>query len=169
MRYGKSWISGYATNDSMRKGSQSDPRAVHVNFLLGNSLKMVMDTAYNNPSTTLLVNAFLPGVPMDFLQALGSSPWSFLRNTVSENALNIVAREAFFADWQITNIEYRQTRFFRSLKDIGLETLRELRELMRTLHGRARTAEWENEQTMLWLNQVKRTETREHGAETKIV
>src|SRR5690625_7158966 len=78
MRYGKSWISGYATNDSMRKGSQSDPRAVHVNFLLGNSLKMVMDTAYNNPSTTLLVNAFLPGVPMDFLQALGSSPWSFL-------------------------------------------------------------------------------------------
>ncbi|HLR91169.1 MAG TPA: glucosylglycerol hydrolase [Balneolaceae bacterium] len=155
MRYGKSWISGYANHDSMRKGSQSDPRAVHVNFLLGNSLKMVMDTAYNNPSTTLLVNAFLPGVPMDFLQALGSSPWSFFRNTESENALNIVAREAFFADWQITNIEYRQTRFFRRLKNIGFETLPELRNFMRTLHGLARTAEWDIEQTLLWLNRVK--------------
>ncbi len=132
-RIGEQWITGYANHDTMRRGTQADPEIINVNFLLGNSLKMVMDNAYNNPSTTLLMNAFLPGVPMDFLQALGSAPWSFIRNTDSEYAIKITAEEAYFADWQITDIEYRNSRFFKRLKDFGFQNLTDLRRFTKAL------------------------------------
>ncbi|MEX2436373.1 MAG: glucosylglycerol hydrolase, partial [Balneolaceae bacterium] len=83
--FGEKWISGYANHDNMRRGTQADPSLINVNHQLGNSLKMVMDNAFNNPATTLLMNCFLPGVPMDFAHALGSTPWSFIRNTDTDS------------------------------------------------------------------------------------
>src|SRR6056297_67448 len=131
--FGEKWISGYANHDTMRRGTQTDPSTINVNFLLGNSLKMVMDNAYNNPSTTLLMNGFLPVVPMDFIQALGNTPWSFMRNTDTTFAIKVVAEEAHFLDWQVTENEYRQSRFFKRLKHKGFSTLEELRIFSKTL------------------------------------
>ncbi len=132
---GEQWISGYANHDTMRRGTQANPNNINVNFLLGNSLKMVMDSAYNNPSTTVLMNAFLPGVPMDFLQALTNTPWSFFRNTDEDYGIKVAAEEAFFTEWQITEIEYRNTRFFKRLKNFGFQSLSDLRRFSRVLLG----------------------------------
>lgn len=130
---GENWISGYANHDTMRRGTQANPGPININTQLGNSLKMIMDNVYNNPATTLLMNGFLPGVPMDFLQALGSTPWSFIRDTDTTYAIKVVAEEAYFLDWQITENEYRQSRFFKRLKHIGFLTLNQLRDFTKTL------------------------------------
>lgn len=133
LQAGEKWISGYANHDTMRRATQSDPSEVHVNSMLGNSLKTVMENAYNNPSTTLLMNGFMPGVPMDFAHALCSTPWSFIRNSDTTYAVKIIAEEAHFAEWQITDVEYRSSRFFKRLKDIGFPTLPELRRFVKSL------------------------------------
>lgn len=130
---GENWVGGYANHDTMRRGTQANPEPLNVNKQLGNSLKMVMDSAYNNPATTLLMHGFLPGVPMDFLQALGSTPWSFIRDTDTEYAVKVMAEEAHFLDWQVTDNEYRQSRFFKHLKHAGFSTLDQLRVFSKTL------------------------------------
>lgn len=168
MHFGNRWVSGYANHDAMRKGTQTDPKSANVNFLLGNSLKMVLANAYNNPSTTLLMNAFLPGVPMDFLQALGNSPWSFFRNTGVQDALNIVAQEAFFAEWQITDIEYRQTKFFKRLKNMGFENLPHVQKFMKQLHSLVKATEGDTSLTISLLNQIKGREGISDWDENKI-
>ena len=132
-KFGDKWITGYANHDTMRRGIQANPDTVNVNFLLGNSLKMVMINAYNNPSTTLLMNAFLPGVPMDFVQALGNTPWSFFRNTDAKFAVKAAAEEAYFTEWQITDVEYRNSRFFKKLKNLGFRNLEDLRRFAKAL------------------------------------
>ncbi len=132
--HGDKWIGGYANHDTLRRGTQSDPEQVNVNTQLGNSLKMVMENAYNNPSTTLLMHGFMPGVPMDFLQALGNTPWSFVRDTDTYYALKVVAEEAHFFNWQVTENEYRQSRFFKRLKGLGFENLKELRTFSKALY-----------------------------------
>lgn len=154
VRYGNRWISGNANHDTMRWASQADPAHVNVNFLLGNSLKMVLDNAFNNPSTTLLMNAFLPGVPMDFLQAIGNSPWSFFRNTDTKDNLKILAEEAFFSEWQITDIEYRKSGFFTGLKSMGFSSLPDLRKFMKFLNGIARASDWNTDLTIALVNQT---------------
>jgi len=130
---GEKWITGYSNHDTMRRGTQANPEPLNVNSQLGNSLKMIMDNAYNNPATTLLMNGFLPGVPMDFLQALGSTPWSFIRDTDTAYAIKVVAEEAHFLDWHITDNEYRQSRFFRRLKHSGFSSLDQLKSFSKTL------------------------------------
>lgn len=151
-KYGDKWISGYANHDTMRRGTQANPEIINVNHLLGNSLKMVMDNAYNNPSTTLLMNGFLPGVPMDFVQALGNAPWSFIRNTDSINALKVVAEEAYFTDWQITDIEYRNSRFFKRLKSMGFQSLKDLRKFAKVLLNLVKATDYDPENIAEMLN-----------------
>lgn len=131
--YGNKWITGYANHDTFRRGTQSDPSKVNINHLLGNSLKMVMENAYNNPSATLLMNGFLPGVPMDFLHAVAGTPWTFFRNTDREFAAKVVSEEAHFTEWQLTSIEYRNSRFFKNIKNLGFTTLPGLRRFAKTL------------------------------------
>lgn len=152
LTFGDKWISGYANHDTMRRGTQANPETINVNFLLGNSLKMVMDSAYNNPSTTLLMNGFLPGVPMDFVQALGSTPWSFFRNTDTKYGLKVAAEEAHFTEWQITEIEYRNSRFFIRLKDMGFRTLPELRRFAKALLNLVKATDYNPENIATLLN-----------------
>ena len=130
---GRQWITGVGNHDTLRRGAQLKPETVHENDLLGNSLKMVIRNAYNNPAATLLVNGFLPGVPMDFLQALGNAPWTFFRNTDSVNAIDLLAAEANFANWQITDVDYRNSRFFKRLKEFGFRDLSELRQFLKAI------------------------------------
>lgn len=152
--YGEKWISGYANHDTMRRGIQADPKTVNVNFLLGNSLKMVMINAYNNPSTTLLMNAFLPGVPMDFIQALGNTPWSFFRNTDTEFAIKIAAEEAYFTEWQITDVEYRNSRFFKKLKNLGFRNLEDLRRFAKSLLNFVKITDYNPKNIVELINQT---------------
>lgn len=133
LKYGDKWIGGYANHDTMRRGTQADPTKINVNTFLGNSLKMIIENAYNNPASTLLTNGFLPGVPMDFLHALGSTPWSFIRDTDTKYAVKVVAEEAQFLNWQVTEVEFRQNRFFTRLKYMGFKSLPELRRFSQTL------------------------------------
>ncbi|MEX0904149.1 MAG: glucosylglycerol hydrolase [Balneolaceae bacterium] len=151
---GGKWISGYANHDTIRRATQSDPAATHVNTMLGNSLKMIMENAYNNPATTLLMNGFMPGVPMDFVHALGSTPWSFIRNTDTEYALKIMAGEAHFTEWQITEVEYRSSRFFKRLKDFGFQSLTELRRFSSLLQHFVQAAGYNSEVVANLLNNV---------------
>ena len=133
LKFGDKWISGYSNHDTMRRGTQANPNNINVNFQLGNSLKMVMDNAYNNPATTLVMNGFLPGVPMDFVQSSGNTPWSFFRNTDTQYALKVAAEEAYFTEWQITDVEYRNARFFKKLKDLGFTSINGLRHFSQAL------------------------------------
>jgi hypothetical protein len=123
-----------------------------VNHQLGNSLKMVMDNAYNNPATTLLMNCFLPGVPMDFAHALGSTPWSFIRNTDTDSAIKIAADEAHFTEWQITDIEYRSAKFFRRIKDFGFRSLDGLQRFTKSLQEFVRITEYRPDTIVRLLN-----------------
>ncbi len=140
--FGNKWITGYANHDTMRRGTQTDPSSINVNFQLGNSLKMVMDNAYNNPSTTLVMNGFLPGVPMDFVQALGNTPWSFIRNTDTTYAIKVAAEEAHFTEWQITDVEFRNSRHFKKLKDMGFKSLAGLRRFSKALLNLVKATEY---------------------------
>ncbi|MCC5942915.1 MAG: hypothetical protein JJU37_15335 [Balneolaceae bacterium] len=152
--FGEKWISGYANHDTMRRGTQANPETINVNFLLGNSLKMVMENAYNNPSTTLLMNAFLPGVPMDFVQALGNTPWSFIRNTDTTYAIKVAAEEAHFTEWQITEVEYRNSRFFRRLKTMGFAKLDQLQRFAKALLNFVHATDYNQETIVDLLNRL---------------
>lgn len=154
-KFGNKWITGYANHDTMRRGIQANPETVNVNFLLGNSLKMVMINAYNNPSTTLLMNAFLPGVPMDFVQALGNTPWSFFRNTDAKFAIKVAAEEAYFTEWQITDIEYRNSRFFKKLKNLGFRNLEDLRRFAKSLLKFVEVTDYNPENIVELINQTR--------------
>jgi hypothetical protein len=153
LTFGDKWISGYANHDTMRRGTQTNPHSINVNFQLGNSLKMVMDNAYNNPATTLIMNGFLPGVPMDFVQALGKTPWSFIRNTDTEYALKVAAEEAYFTDWQITDVEFRNSRYFKKLKDLGFHSLEGLRRFAKSLLHLVQATDYSPQNIASLLNQ----------------
>lgn len=154
-KFGDKWITGYANHDTMRRGIQANPETVNVNYLLGNSLKMVMINAYNNPSTTLLMNAFLPGVPMDFVQALGNTPWSFFRNTDAKFAIKAAAEEAYFTEWQITDVEYRNSRFFKKLKNLGFRNLDDLRRFAKALLRFVEVTDYDPENIVELINKTK--------------
>lgn len=149
---GEKWISGYANHDTMRRGSQANPGPININTQLGNSLKMIMDNAYNNPATTLLMHGFLPGVPMDFLQGLGSTPWSFIRDSDTTYAIKVVAEEAHFLDWQVTENEYRQSRFFKRLKHAGFTTLDHLKTFVLTLSHLVQATDYTIDTLLAMLN-----------------
>lgn len=154
LEYGDKWITGYANHDTMRRGTQKDPASENVNTLLGNSLKMVMDNAYNNPAATLLFGGFLPGVPMDFLQALGNTPWSFMRDTDTTYRVKVAAEEAYFLQWQVTEVEFLQDRFFKQLKYTGFKTLEGLRKFSLTLLNLIKTTNNNIDLTVKLLNSL---------------
>ena len=165
---GESWITGYANHDTMRRGTQADPEPLNINTQLGNSLKMVMDNAYNNPATTLLMHGFLPGVPMDFLQALGSTPWSFIRDTDTEYAIKVAAEEAHMLNWQVTENEYRQSRFFKRLKHEGFTTLEQLRLFSTTLLHLVKATNYSVDDIVAMLNSTDAIKGNEEWTRSRI-
>lgn len=151
--FGEKWITGYANHDTMRRGTQADPSLININTRLGNSLRMVMDNAYNNPAATLLMNAFLPGTPMDFVQALGQTPWSFMRNTDTTYAVKVAAEEAHFTEWQITDVDFRRSRFFQGLKEMGFKSVDGLRRFSNALLSLVKATDYQTELIAHLLNQ----------------
>jgi len=165
-KHGGRWISGYANHDTMRRGSQTDPSIIRVNTLLGNDLKEIMNRAYNNPSATLFMNAFMPGVPMDFVQALVHAPWSFIRNTDTEYAIKVAAEEAFFLHWQVNEKDYQNPLYFRNLKNLGFKTFKHLQVFTHALLRFIEVTEYNVPEIAGMLNNLKNLEVCDWSSES---
>jgi hypothetical protein len=132
--FGSTWISGCANHDTLRRGSQVDPQA-RINHYLGASLPEVIEHAYDHAAANLLFHAFLPGTPMDFLQASARAPWSFIRNTDDQYAIKVWAEEKRFLDWRVTERDYDEPTNFLRLKALGFEDRAILYDLMAELEA----------------------------------
>lgn len=154
MRFGGRWVSGYANHDTVRRGTQADPFTVRYNTMLGSTLKEVLDTSYNSPATTMLMQAFLPGVPMEFVQALTHTAWSFFRDTDTTYALKVAAEESFFLHWQITPEDFSRDDVFTGVKKYGFSDLASLRRFMHQLSRIIEITEYDQEKIEHILHEI---------------
>jgi hypothetical protein len=118
--YGEHWLTGSSNHDSLRKGATQNPYEQATNVFLGEKINQIFHKGYNAPATKLLEN-FLPGTPMDFLQANVAAPWTFMRNTDDEWGLKIISEEANFFHWFISEQQFEEKYLFKSLKNNGLD------------------------------------------------
>ncbi|WP_443029201.1 glucosylglycerol hydrolase [Spirulina sp. CS-785/01] len=132
MYSGDHWITGCANHDTVRRGNQVDTKA-DINWNLGKNLAEVLKNAYDNPAVTLWVYGFMPGLPMDFINATMRAPWMFFRNTDERYGVKVVSEEIGFLHWQITSEMYKHRKAFSRLKLLGFKYLSELREFGRIL------------------------------------
>ena len=122
---GENWISGTANHDTLRRGTQVNPR-LNINTRLGDTRMEILDKAYDNPAVSLLTYAVFPGVPMDFLNATARASWGFIRNQDDKYGVKVVAEEAISLKWQVDEYSYSRPANFRRLKALGYETREEL-------------------------------------------
>ena len=131
---GDRWITGCANHDTVRRGNQIEAETSDINWFLGDNLTEVIQNAYDNPATTLWVYCFMPGLPMDFINALVRAPWGFFRNTDELYGVKVAAEEVGFLDWQITPALYAEPWAFKQLKGLGFDDLDDLKRFMKALH-----------------------------------
>ena len=124
--HGGNWISGCANHDTVRRGTQVDPSR-SINEYLGHDLPTILDNAYDNSAVTLISYALLPGIPMDFLNAATRTPWGFMRTTDDVYGVKVMAEEAGFLDWQLTDDAYEREGVMWRTKRHGFSTKSELR------------------------------------------
>ncbi|MFB6233196.1 MAG: glucosylglycerol hydrolase [Haloarculaceae archaeon] len=144
---GSNWITGVANHDTLRRGTQQplpegweeDP----INPYLGDDGPEILDEAYDQPSTNVLLHCFLPGVPMDFLTANAHAPWSFVRDTDDEYNVKVVAEEDNFPDWHVTAELYDDDRFFQRLKRLGVEDRDDLDRFVHVLRDLGEATDWD--------------------------
>lgn len=122
---GENWISGTSNHDTLRRGTQVNP-SLNVNTRLGNTRMEILDKAYDNPAVHVLTYAALPGVPMDFLNAMARASWGFIRNQDDKYGVKVLAEEAISLKWQVDEYSYSVPANFRRLKELGFETRDEL-------------------------------------------
>ncbi len=132
MTVGKSWITGCANHDTVRRGTQVDPEA-RINTYLGQDLVGILRNAYDNPANNLFTYGFMPGIPMDFINASMRAPWSFIRNTDDRYAVKVVSEESRFLKWQVDPANFNQSHNFLRLKELGFTDLDELRRFLHIL------------------------------------
>jgi predicted double-glycine peptidase len=132
MYQGDRWITGCANHDTIRRGSQVDLKK-EINWNLGKTLPDVLDNGYDNNAVTLWVYGFSPGLPMDFINATMHAPWMFFRNTDERYGVKIVAEEMGFLYWQVDEELYQKEHIFRQIKELGFESLEQLREFGQSL------------------------------------
>lgn len=142
---GGQWISGCSNHDTVRRGAQVEPEAqrVNINTYLGDSLPEIIENAYDNPATNLLMYGFLPGVPMDFLNALMRAPWSFIRNTDDRYGVKVMSEEAYFLEWRVTPERFAEDTHFQRLKALGFTDLDGLRRFLHTLDHAVQSTEYD--------------------------
>ena len=132
MDRGASWISGCSNHDTLRRGTQVDPR-LNVNTRLGATRMEILDKAYDNPAVQMFTYAACPGVPMDFLNASARASWGFVRNQDDRYGVKVVAEEAISLKWQVDELTYERGLNFRRLKALGFETRDMLRRYLELL------------------------------------
>ncbi len=129
LTHGSTWISGCANHDTLRRGTQVSPE-MNINTRLGETNLQILDKAYDNPAIKLLTYAAFPGVPMDFVNASMRAAWGFIRNQDDRYGVKIVSEEAISLGWQVDDEFYALATNFRRLKELGFETLEQLRRFM---------------------------------------
>jgi hypothetical protein len=132
MDTGAQWISGCANHDTLRRGTQINPK-LNINTRLGETRMEILDKAYDNPAVSLITYAAFPGVPMDFLNASARASWGFIRNQDDQYGVKVVAEEAISLKWQVDEYAYSVPMAFRRLKGMGFETRADLARFMEFL------------------------------------
>jgi hypothetical protein len=135
--FGGHWLTGVANHDTVRRGTQIDPTVEFnqspVNPYLGEDYPETLDEAYDNPASAMLFHCFLPGVPMDFVNANMRSPWGFIRDTDEEWNVKVVSDESNFLFWQVRDEDFENPAFFQRVKELGFESREQLRTFMNAL------------------------------------
>ncbi|RVV99615.1 hypothetical protein EKE94_02740 [Mesobaculum littorinae] len=125
LEVGENWISGTANHDTLRRGTQVNPK-LNINTRLGDTKMEILEKAYDNPAVSMLTYAAFPGVPMDFINATSRSNWGFIRNQDDKYGVKVVAEEAISLKWQVDEYSYSVPGNFRRLKELGFETREDL-------------------------------------------
>lgn len=125
-RTGEMWVTGGSNHDTYRGLAHLNPDATNYNSYLGSTLREVAFKAYNNPAARLLDHAFLPGIPMEFINASTDSPWGFVRNTDFQWGIKVMAEETYFLDWFVDADLYADDNYFQRLKSYGFKTYQQL-------------------------------------------
>lgn len=133
MEVGKDWITGCANHDTLRRGTQVDPEA-RVNTYLGDSHPEILKNAYDNPAANLFTYVASPGIPMDFINALMRTPWSFIRNTDELYGVKVAGEESRFLNWAVDEAHYAAEDTFPRLKAMGYTDVKELHRFMDALN-----------------------------------
>ncbi len=139
---GSHWITGCANHDTLRRGTQVDVKA-RINTYLGDSLFEIFQKAYDNPAAKLFDYAFMPGIPMDFINASMRGPWGFIRNTDDRYSVKVVSEEARFLHWAMDEARFAMEETFSRLKTLGFTDLEELRRFMHTLDHVVQATEYD--------------------------
>jgi hypothetical protein len=114
----------------------------------------ILDKAYDNPAVHVLTYVALPGVPMDFLNAMARASWGFIRNQDDEYGVKIVAEEAISLKWQVDEYSYSVPANFRRLKELGFETREDLARFMEFLPALVEVTEYDLEEIARLLSQA---------------
>jgi hypothetical protein len=150
---GSHWITGCANHDTLRRGTQVDPEA-RINTYLGATLPEIFRKAYDNPAAKLFDYAFMPGIPMDFINASMRAPWGFIRNTDDRYAVKVVSEEARFLDWTMNEERFAEPYVFSRLKALGFSELEALKRFMRTLDHAVKVTDYDQEAMVRLLENV---------------
>ncbi len=148
---GENWISGTSNHDTLRRGTQVSPK-LNVNTRLGRSRMEILDKAYDNPAVHVLTYVAMPGVPMDFLNAMARASWGFIRNQDDQYGVKIVAEEAISLKWQVDEYSYSIPANFARLKSLGFETREELARFFEFLPALVEVTEYDLEEIAKLLN-----------------
>ena len=153
LTHGANWISGTANHDTLRRGTQVNPK-LNINTRLGDSRMEILDRAYDNPAVSTLTYAVFPGVPMDFLNATARASWGFIRNQDDRYGVKVVAEEAISLKWQVDEYSYSVPANFRHLKALGYETREELARFFEFLPALVDVTEYDLDTIAALLNAV---------------
>ncbi|MHA6344839.1 glucosylglycerol hydrolase [Roseivivax sp. CAU 1761] len=148
---GANWISGTSNHDTLRRGTQVSPE-MNINTRLGHTRMEILDKAYDNPAAHTLTYAVLPGVPMDFLNALARASWGFIRNQDDRYGVKVVAEEAISLKWQVDEYSYSIPSNFRRLKELGFATRADLARFCEFLPALVKVTEYDLEDIARLLN-----------------
>jgi len=162
LEVGANWISGTANHDTLRRGTQVNPK-LNINTRLGDTRMDILDKAYDNPAVSMLTYVSFPGVPMDFLNATARASWGFIRNQDDRYGVKVVAEEAVSLKWQVDEYSYSRPAFFQRLKALGFATREELARFFEFLPALVEVTEYDLEEIARLLNAV---EPRLAGPET---
>ncbi|MEM6486843.1 MAG: glucosylglycerol hydrolase [Pseudomonadota bacterium] len=150
---GQNWISGCANHDTLRRGTQINPK-LNINTRLGETRMEILDKAYDNPAVSLITYAVFPGVPMDFLNASARASWGFIRNQDDRYGVKVVAEEAISLKWQVDEYAYSIPSSFQRLKALGFETRAHLARFFEFLPALVEVTEYDLDVIATLLNKV---------------
>ncbi|WP_349370690.1 glucosylglycerol hydrolase [Salinarimonas sp.] len=153
LHHGENWISGCANHDTLRRGTQINPK-LNINTRLGDTRMEILDKAYDHPAAQMLTYAAFPGVPMDFLNAMARASWGFIRNQDDRYGVKIVAEEAVSLGWQVDSYTYSMPASFPRLKELGFTDRDGLDRFFRILAALVEVTDYDLDVMAKLLNEV---------------